>query len=103
MFKKILRCTAAFAAATLFLTSCGPQTKQTEMTQSSGEDQPLADSSALTWVTWGGYDEFWELLGETYPDIEIDYVGYDGSNYLGYSWAQMRADDITDLFSTSQV
>ncbi|MCM1550404.1 MAG: ABC transporter substrate-binding protein [Clostridium sp.] len=103
MFKKISRCTAAFLAATLFLTSCGVKTNQTEITQSDDENQPLADSSALSWVTWGGYDEFWELLGETYPDIEIDYVGYDGSNYLGYSWAQMRADDITDLFSTSQV
>ncbi|MCM1569822.1 MAG: hypothetical protein NC081_10305, partial [Roseburia sp.] len=75
MFKKILRCTAAFAAATLFLTSCGAKTEQTGIAPSN---QSLADSSALSWVTWGGYDEFWELLGETYPDIEIDYVGYDG-------------------------
>ncbi|MCM1528130.1 MAG: hypothetical protein NC091_12905, partial [Bacteroides sp.] len=64
MFKKILRCTVAFAAATLFLTSCGSKTEQTEMTQSNGENPPVADSSALSWVTWGGYDEFWELLGE---------------------------------------
>ncbi|MCM1223849.1 MAG: hypothetical protein NC548_56295, partial [Lachnospiraceae bacterium] len=75
MLRKILRCTAAFAAAALFLTACGAKTEQTEMTQENRETQPIADSSALSWVTWGGYDGFWELLGETYPDIEIDYVG----------------------------
>ncbi|MCM1330739.1 MAG: ABC transporter substrate-binding protein, partial [Ruminococcus sp.] len=103
MFKKILRCTAALAAAAMLFSSCATETEQNEITETNGENGNDTNSSALSWVTWGGYENFWELLGETYPDIEIDYVGYDGSNYLGYSWAQMRADDVTDLFSTSQV
>ncbi|MCM1167823.1 MAG: ABC transporter substrate-binding protein, partial [Ruminococcus sp.] len=96
MMNKIMRrVSAALLGAAFLLTGCD--------TEKAPDDKSRADSGALTWVTWGGYDNFWELLGETYPDIEIEYVGYDGSNYLGYSWAQMRADDISDLFSTSQL
>ncbi|MCM1577531.1 MAG: ABC transporter substrate-binding protein, partial [Ruminococcus sp.] len=69
----------------------------------AGEGASAAESSALTWMRWGGYDDFWALLAEKYPDIEVEQVGYGGANYTGYSWTQMGADDITDLFSTSQI
>ncbi len=66
-------------------------------------DAPEGRDGGLSWVTWGGYDAFWELLGEEEPDIEIGPVGYAGANYTGYSWAQMRSGDLPDLFSTSQI
>ncbi|MCM1055569.1 MAG: ABC transporter substrate-binding protein [Bacteroides sp.] len=91
------RACAAVIAAAVLLSGCGTE----QNTENGGAAD--SDSGALTWVTWGGYDDFWTLLHETYSDIEIDFVGYDGGNYTGYSWAQMRADDIPDLFSTSQI
>lgn len=64
------------------------------------------NSDALTWGTWGSYgnhQQFLELLGETYPEIELEYISYTGANRTEYSWAQMRADDIPDIFITSQI
>ena len=61
------------------------------------------DDDTLTWVEWSGYDAFFDFLNETYPDIEIKKIAYVGANLTGYSWAQMRADDIPDLFSTSLI
>ena len=90
----IHRLLALSAILALLLSACGPGNQ-------TSDDQPR--SEALSWVTWGGYDSFWDLLGETDPDIEIDFIGYAGANYTGYSWAQMRSGDLSDLFSTSQI
>lgn len=96
MFKKFFtRFSALCVALAVLLSGCGSENQ----TNDNGGNK----SSALTWVTWGGYDSFWELLNKTYPDIEMDFIAYDGANYTGYSWAQMRGDDISDLFSTSQI
>ncbi len=61
------------------------------------------ESDALVWSFWGGYDSFLELAAETYPDIELERAYYAGANHTGYSWAQMRGDDIPDIFITSQI
>ncbi|MCM1534286.1 MAG: ABC transporter substrate-binding protein [Clostridium sp.] len=95
--KSFWRLFALFVGAALMLSACGSNEKPSDL----GDTKP--ESSALTWVTWGGYDGFWELLKECEPDIEIEFVSYAGANYTGYSWSQMRADDIPDLFSTSQI
>ncbi|MCM1297340.1 MAG: ABC transporter substrate-binding protein [Muribaculaceae bacterium] len=95
---RMLALILALTLALALLSGCAPQAA--EEVEPSAPDH---DPAALTWVTWGGYDRFWDLLRETDPDIEIEFVGYDGANYTGYSWAQMRADDIPDLFSTSQI
>ena len=44
-----------------------------------------------------------ELAKEKYPDIELEFISYTGGNRTGYSWAQMRAGDIPDIFITSQI
>ena len=62
-----------------------------------------SDRNALTWITWSGCDKFLNLLKETHPDIEMELISYTGSNRTGYSWAQMQADDISDIFTTSQI
>ncbi|MCM1523625.1 MAG: ABC transporter substrate-binding protein [Ruminococcus sp.] len=103
MRKKLSDRAAALSAAFILLCGCAQSEQTAENAVSDGVSAGGTGSDALSWVTWGGYDSFWELLGETYPDIEIDYIGYDGANYTGYSWAQMRGDDIPDLFSTSQI
>lgn len=81
-------------AALLLLAACAP-----------GADTPDASegSGALTWPVWNGYDNFFELLHEACPDIALDFTAYTGANQTGYSWARMRADDITDVFITSQI
>ncbi len=58
---------------------------------------------ALTCSAWSGYERFFALAGETYPEIPIERSPYEGGNRTGYSWAQMRADDIPDIFITSQI
>jgi len=91
------RCLAALLAASLLLLSgCG----------SSSDEASDTDSGALTWETWGGYSahqKFLELAKEKYPDIELEFISYTGGNRTGYSWAQMRAGDIPDIFITSQI
>lgn len=98
MYKKVCRCFMAFSmAAVMLLTACG----QGEQNR-GGSTQ----NDALTWGTWGVYgrhETFFELLEETYPEIELEFLSYTGGNATGYSWAQMRADDIPDIFITSQV
>ncbi len=97
MMMKHRRCLAALLAASLLLLSgCG----------SSSDEASDTDSGALTWETWGGYSahqKFLELAKEKYPDIELEFISYTGGNRTGYSWAQMRAGDIPDIFITSQI
>ena len=91
--KFIRRLLMLSTAAVLLLSSCAP----------AGGD---ADSGLLTWGTWGSYGKhkaFLDLLAAKYPDITLEYISYMGGNSTGYSWAQMRADDIPDIFITSQI
>ena len=90
---RLLRRLLLPAAVMLLLAACAPagQTEETE---------------ALTWGTGGNYARhkpFLELLHKTCPDIELEFVSYAGGNATGYSWAQMRADDIPDIFITTQI
>lgn len=61
------------------------------------------EKDVLTWGIWGGYEEFLKLCQESCPDIGLEILSYTGSNRTGYSWAQMRGDDIPDIFITSQI
>ncbi len=91
MSTKLSRLLLSLSIAAALLSACAaPQ---------GGADDP----GPLTWTTWSGYEGFWDLLEESYPDIDIEFVPYDGANRTGYSWAQLRADDISDIFITSQI
>lgn len=94
------RISVIFLAAVMILSSSACSFKK--YTQNNEN----ADSGAITWGTWGVYGKhkaFLDLLGETYPDIKLEFISYSGGNATGYSWAQMRADDIPDIFITSQI
>lgn len=90
----IRRLLALSAAALLLLSACTPADKTPDA--ASGGD-------TLTWFTWSGFDRFLELAARTYPDIELTFSAYAGGNRTGYSWAQMRGDDIPDFFITTQI
>lgn len=62
-----------------------------------------SDNNTLTWTRWNGFDNFLELASRTYPEIAWEYTAYAGANRTGYSWAQMRAGDIPDIFISSQI
>lgn len=85
---------AAFGAVCL-LSGCG-----------SAGSVPVDTDGALTWGTWGSYGrhkKFLDLVEKNCPDIELEFIPYTGGNSTGYSWVQMRADDISDIFITSQI
>lgn len=90
--KMIRRFSALLLFVALSLSACAPFQKGTD-----------TESDALTWSTWNGCDDFINLLRETYPDVDIDFISYAGGNNTGYSWVQMEADDIPDIFITSQI
>lgn len=95
MITKRMHCLPVFAVTILLLSGCA---------FSGGGSRENAN--ALTWGTGGNYGRyagFLELLKETYPEIELEFISYTGGNATGYSWAQMRADDIPDIFITSQI
>ncbi len=88
---KLLRRLSALSAAAVFLLSaCTPSKK-------------ASDGDSLTWGIRYGYEDFLNLASETCPDIELEFSPYAGANPFGYSWAQMRGNDIPDIFITSQV
>lgn len=100
MIIKNRRCIAAFLSVLMLLL----------IFLLSGCKKASGDASdnggALTWGTWGsygGHQKFLELAKEKYPDIELEFISYTGSNRTAYSWEQMRADDIPDIFITSQI
>ncbi|MCM1189737.1 MAG: ABC transporter substrate-binding protein [bacterium] len=93
MIRKLRVLSTAVLTAVLLLTGCA-------------RSETSDGSEALTWSTWSNYNNhkpFIEHLKETHPEVEIDFISYMGGNATGYSWAQMRADDITDVFITSQI
>lgn len=84
------------AAVMMLLSACAP----------AGPAEEKTETEALTWGTWGSYARhkpFLDLLAQTCPDIELEFISYTGGNATGYSWTQMRADDIPDIFITSQI
>lgn len=96
MSAKLLRSILSLFAAVLLLSACAPVQNPSD---ASGKN----NANALTWTSWNGYEGFWGLLKETCPDIEIALTPYNGANRTGYSWVQMRADDIPDIFTTAQI
>lgn len=93
--KCLLRILSLIMVVILLLSACSFAGTSAENTNQS-----------LTWCIWGSYEThqpFFELLDETYPDIELELISYRGANRTGYSWAQMRADDIPDIYITSQI
>lgn len=96
MRAKRLRTLLCLSAAVLLLLSGCASTENTQGAAPAGD-------GALTCAAWLGYESFQELLRETCPDIEVDYISYMGANRTGYSWIQLREDDIPDIFITSQI
>lgn len=89
--KLLRRLTPLFAAAALLLPSCAFFEKKEDP---GGE---------LTWGVRNGYVDFLDLAEDTYPDIRLEYNAYAGADPTAYSWAQMQADDIPDVFITSRI
>lgn len=86
----------ALVLALLLLSACA----------SARPDPDAQTGEALSWGTWNSYGRhkpFLDLLAETYPEIQLEFISYTGGNATGYSWAQMRADDIPDIFITSRI
>lgn len=90
--KLLCRLSALSASAIFLLTSCSLFEKKTD-----------TDSEKLIWGERVGYVDFLELAEDTYPDINLEYSAYAGANPTAYSWAQMRGDDIPDIFITSRI
>lgn len=92
IYGKIRPVLALSAAVVLGLTAC-----------TFGGDARVPEKEVLTWQTWSGFDDFLGLVQEQYPDIALDFISYTGANKTGYSWEQMKHDDISDIFITSQI
>lgn len=90
--KLLRRLSALSAAAILLLSSCTPFWKKAD-----------DDRGKLTWGARNGYVDFLDLAEDTYPDINLEYNTYAGADPTSYSWTQMRADDIPDIFITSRI
>lgn len=89
--KLLCRLSALSAAAVFLLSSCALFEKKADT------------DGQLTWGVRNGYVDFLELAEDTYPDIELEFDAYAGANPTAYSWAQMRGDDISDIFITSRI
>lgn len=94
MTRQLIRCLSALLLSVLLLSACAPST---------GVPDSSTGSSVLTWNNWTGYQDFLSLAAKTFPDIELELTPYAGGNRTGYSWTQMRGDDIPDIFITSQI
>lgn len=66
----------------------------------SEENKPLSWGN---WTYYSNYEDIWNLVEETYPDMELEYIPYSGANMTGYAWAQMRADDTADIFTSKLI
>lgn len=106
---KTLRYLLAAAVILLLLSVCAcsenaPDNNDNDKIKTDTESQKSSD--ALTWCTYALYphqENFLKLVNKTYPEINLKMISYTGANQTGYSWAQMRAGDIPDIFITSQI
>ena len=92
MYKALRHLFLPFLAAVLFLCACA-----------DGAADSGGALTVSTGIVYGRFQKLWTLLDETYPEIELDFISYTGSNATGYSWIQMQADDIPDIFITTQI
>ena len=96
---------SCFISLLLLLSACSPavETFGPGGRQEHQPDGTEADGGALTWIYQNSYAGFLDLLGETCPDIELEFLSFAGANRTGYSWAQMRGDDIPDIYWTNSI
>ncbi|MCM1507499.1 MAG: ABC transporter substrate-binding protein [Ruminococcus flavefaciens] len=94
MIKRIKLIFSALVIGTvLIFTGCGDSAV-------SEKDKPLSWGN---WNHYSNYEDIWNLIEETYPDMQLEYVPYSGANMTGYAWAQMRADDTADIFTSKLI
>lgn len=56
---------------------------------------------ALTITSSSGLDEFKELVHSKYPEINLEIIPYDGSNWPRFTRDQLIAGEMPDIYSTS--
>lgn len=65
-------------------------------------DAPSYDSDVLTWTGWNGFDNFLELTGQTYPEIEWEYTTYAGANRTGHIGTQLTGVPFATVFNLAK-
>lgn len=80
----------------LLLTGCSQKSDDSSNSSNTGEHE------ALTMMTFtNNYKNFVEALNKVYPEINIEFVSYNGSNSTEYGTALLKAGDITDIYATN--
>lgn len=51
---------------------------------------------------WYGYDDLLDYAAKTDQECNLDIISYNGMNRTGYTWQQMKAGDIPDIFICGQ-
>lgn len=71
-------------------------------TTSSSDDVDYEDDTPLTMMTYTRqYGSFEEALHKVYPEVDIEFISYKGSDATDYALTQLRANDIPDIFCIS--
>lgn len=82
-------------ASLLVLSGCSATSSSSSTTN---EEHPTLTMTTRTTST---YSAFIEALKEAYPEINIELISYAGKNTTEYSNAQLKANDISDIFVMS--
>lgn len=92
LLKKI--CTTLFLIAPI-VTSCS-------FNGDNDSDIDYNDDSPLTMITYTRqYGDFEKALHQVYPDVDVEFISYKGSDATDYALTQLRANDIPDIFCIS--
>lgn len=96
-----MKCKTVFTGLTVFsllliLGGCGSTQTDSAVTTSGETEQ---EHEALTMITYDtNYEAFEEALHEAYPEINIEFISYDGYDSTDYACTQLKAGDISDIF-----
>lgn len=94
----------ALLALLIAATGCAGEADQGEGKESSQGTsiEASAEHEALTMMTFTHeYEAFYTALKERYPEINIEFVSYDGHDSTNYGQTLLQAGKITDIFSAS--
>lgn len=78
----------------VLITGCTSSTNVNSSTTKS-------DHEPLTMMTFAyNFENFEKALHEVYPEVNLEFVSYNGSNSTEYGYTLLKAGEITDIFAT---
>ncbi len=92
--KGLLGLAAAIACAACLIAGCSSASTSGQSAKSDSTEHPVITMNA----PYRNMSEFYDLVHEKYPEINLEIIPYNGQNYSSYVNDMAKTDQLTDIY-----